>query len=369
MEPAGLYIHVPFCRGKCPYCDFFSVCAPRRVPAFLADLRAEIELVRDAMGTFDTLYIGGGSPSALAPAELAALLSMARDALSSRTAGPLELTVELNPADVGPELLDVLRRAGVNRLSLGVQSFDDRALRLLGRRHDAAGALAAVEAIRAAGFDNLGLDLIHDLPGMHPGGWRRTLERAVSLRPEHLSCYALTIADRTPFGRMRARGALELPDEEECAEMFRLSGAILEEAGYDHYEVSNFARVPGLRARHNRKYWRRIPTLGLGPGAHGFDGVRRTWNLADLDAYHRALAAGRRPLEGAEDITPAQARLETIALGMRTAEGVRLDAVQPADPETVDGLIAERVVYLERGRLRPTRRGYPVADAIAARLA
>lgn len=369
MEPAGLYIHVPFCRGKCPYCDFFSVSVLQRVPAFLDDLRAEVDLLRGEMGTFDTLYIGGGSPGALAPAELGELLSIACGVLSDRTVEPLEYTVELNPADVRPELLAVLHRAGVNRLSLGVQSFDDRALRLLGRRHDAAGALAAVEAIRAAGFANLGLDLIHDLPGMHPDDWRRTLERAVALRPEHLSCYALTIAARTPFGRMRARGALEPPAEEECAEMFRLSGEVLEEAGYEHYEVSNFARGPGLRARHNQKYWRRIPTLGLGPAAHGFDGVRRTWNLADLDAYHRALAAGRRPLAGAEVITPAQARLETIALGMRTADGVGLDAIQPADPETVDGLIAERVVCLTRGRLRPTRRGYPVADAIAARLA
>jgi oxygen-independent coproporphyrinogen-3 oxidase len=318
----GLYVHVPFCKGKCPYCDFHSVHAPERVPVFLENLGRESELWTGAMGPFDSLYIGGGTPSALSPQQLTGLLSSIRRQHNFKA--ETEVTVELNPADVDAGLLASLRQAGVNRLSLGVQSFDDDELRLLGRRHDGAGARRAIETIREAGFAALGMDLIHGLPGSDLRRWSKNLEQALGFHPEHLSCYALTVAPDTPFGRMQREGTLVIPDENTNAALFLETSRILAEAGYDHYEVSNFARNPKLRSRHNQKYWRRVAYLGLGPAAHSYDGRKRWWNLRDLGAYDRALSAGRRPVEDFEEIDPEQARLEELSLGMRTSDGVDL---------------------------------------------
>ena len=367
----GLYVHVPFCKSKCPYCDFFSIPVTNRVPVLLKDLGLEAELYAEAMGGFDSLYIGGGTPSSLTPQQLAELLAAVSPNLSSLGfAREPELTVELNPADVGPELLDVLQQAGVNRLSLGVQSFDDDELRLLGRRHDRACALRAIELIREAGFAALGLDLISDLPGSALARWRSNLEQALSFHPEHLSCYALTIAASTPFGEMNEKGKLIMPDEGQSAALFLETCEVLGEAGYDHYEVSNFARDRRQRSRHNQKYWCRAPYLGLGPAAHSFDGQTRWWNLRDLTEYHRALEAGLRPVESFEEIDQEKARLETIALGIRTSEGVDLAVIQDCHGTegTVERLLEEGLVIEMQGRLRPTRSGFLVADGIATLL-
>ncbi|HUU01070.1 MAG TPA: radical SAM family heme chaperone HemW [Myxococcota bacterium] len=366
-ERAGLYVHVPFCKNKCPYCDFFSQVAPQKAPAYLDAVCREAELFAAAAGPFDSLYIGGGTPSSLDPGALVRLLDVAGRLLAPGPEGEPEITIELNPADVGPELLDVLREAGVTRLSLGVQSFDDGELKELGRRHDGSRARRAIEEIRRAGFAALGLDLIHALPGSDRASLHRSLEQALAFEPEHLSCYSLTIAAGTPFFELRARAELILPDEDETADQFLETADILGQAGYIHYEVSNFARNDGLRSRHNMKYWRRVPCLGLGPAAHSFDGHRRSWNLRDLDGYNRAIESGRRPLEGFEDLTSEQARLETIALGMRTAEGVALGVIfeNPGADENVKRLLAEGLVVESQGRLRPTRSGYLKADGIA----
>jgi oxygen-independent coproporphyrinogen-3 oxidase len=275
--------------------------------------------------------------------------------------------VELNPADVSAEWLATLARAGVNRLSLGVQSFDDHELRLLGRRHTSAGAARAIEQILAADFAALCVDLIYALPGADVSRWRASLERALGYRPAHISCYALTVASGTRFGDMREAGELALPDEQQSAALFMATSDLLTAAGYEHYEVSNFAREPGLRSQHNQKYWRRIPTLGLGPAAHSFDGARRWANVRDVDRYHEMLAAGDRPVATEEQIDDTMARTETIALGMRTSDGVAMGVVlaQSGAAEAVGRLIDEGLVIEMEGRLYPTRRGFLVADGIA----
>jgi oxygen-independent coproporphyrinogen-3 oxidase len=360
----GLYVHVPFCVSKCPYCDFFSVTDRDRVPVYLQDLSRELELYADSLGQIDTLYIGGGTPSSLNEEQLTGLLATVCQKLTARK---LEFTVEANPADIHPGLLTVLQKAGVNRLSLGVQSFDDGELRLLGRRHDRAQAIRAIELIRENDFADLGLDLIYGLPGSDPAGLGRNLQTALDFRPEHLSCYSLTVAPGTPFYELRRSGQLRLPDDDRSADLFLQLSDVLQAAGYEHYEVSNFARSPNLRSRHNQKYWRRLPTLGLGPGAHSFDGSRRWWNLRDLDAYHRALASGRKPAEGTEELGPEATRLEIIALGLRTSDGVPPGVIgdRPGAQETVARLLDQGLLTERFGRLCPTRRGLLLADGIA----
>jgi len=364
----GLYVHVPFCKSKCPYCDFFSVAPGDAMPRFLADLDREVELYLGAGGPFDTLYVGGGTPSLFAPEQLSRLLTAARRLLdASGSPSDPEVTVEMNPADVGGDLLAAMRDAGVNRVSLGVQSFHDDELAFLGRRHRRAGADRAIERIRDAGFDALALDLIYGLPGSSRDRWRETLARALALGPEHLSCYALTVAADTPFGSLLARGELELPDESESAALFLETSETLVAAGYEHYEVSNFAREPGLRSRHNQKYWSRTPTQGLGPAAHSFDGRRRWSNTRSLEQYHRALAGGVKPVEQVEEVDAEMARLERVALGMRTAEGVAIaDLLAGKGAEgSIERLLREGYVTESDGRLLPTRRGFLVADGMA----
>lgn len=366
---AGLYVHVPFCVSKCPYCDFYSVVAPERVDALLDDLQTEADLVSKAFGPFDSLYIGGGTPSCLPPAALARLLALTRSVVEAAgPAGDLELSVECNPADVGPDLLSVLEDAGVSRISLGVQAFDDAALAWLGRRHDRAGAERAIEAIRAAGFGSLSLDLIYGLPRGLEEGFPGSLAKAVEFGPDHLSCYSLTVADRTPLGQRVAAGQEALPDEDCLADRFTATSVALGDAGYEHYEVSNFARGPEKRSCHNQKYWTREPVLGLGPAAHSFDGRSRWANWADLYEYHEALSAGLRPVESLEELTVEQVRLERLALGLRTVDGVALSAIGPDRQADIDRAVAEGLATITAGHLRPTRQGMLVADGLARTL-
>jgi oxygen-independent coproporphyrinogen-3 oxidase len=362
----GLYVHIPVCRAKCPYCDFYSVVAPQRAEVLAAALLDELALAGAGWPAFDSLYIGGGSPSALAPAVLERLLIGLRRWLAAGA----EITVELNPADIGDALLAVLAAAGVDRISLGVQAFSDDRLRWLGRRHDAATALRAAERIRAAGFAALGLDLIWGLPGDGPDRWQRELRAALALEPEHLSCYELTLSPHSPLGRRRSRGAFDLPDEVALAALFMQADELLGAAGYAHYEVSNYARGRRRRSRHNQKYWRRAPVLGLGPAAHSFDGRRRWANPADLEGHLAALAAGRRPAEPGPALAAEQVRLERLALGLRTSDGIPADLPpdRPAVRASIDRLLAAGLLTRRGRRLRPTSRGLLLADAIAERL-
>lgn len=383
MERAapGLYVHVPFCSAICPYCDFAVLRGgPARRRQFVDALIAEAGLWNAeaaAWEPFDTVYLGGGTPSALAPGELARLLTGVRRSLP--VAPDAWLGMEANPEDVTAESLAAWRALGVDMLSLGVQSFDGETLRFLGRRHGPEEARRAVELALGAGFGTVSVDLIYG-EGAAGGGakaamrrWRRDLEQAAALAPQHLSCYQLTIHEGTPFGFRAARGELsELPETAQAG-LFRLTHRLLDARGYRAYEVSNFATAPTHRSRHNRKYWDHTPYLGLGPSAHSFDGKRRWWNERKLPRWEARLAAGERPIAGDEMLTAADLALEEIMLSLRTTAGLDLDRFRRRhgfDLAAHNRLLVDRLVaggrLIERcDRLVPTLAGLAVADALA----
>ncbi|MFH1595163.1 MAG: radical SAM family heme chaperone HemW, partial [Pseudomonadota bacterium] len=300
----GLYVHVPFCKSKCPYCDFYSVTDQALIPAYVQAMEKEAGLYREAFGAFDSLYLGGGTPSWLEASQLTTLLALVRRNFDF--AEDTEFTLEANPDDITADKLRLFRELGVNRLSLGVQSLDEAELRFLGRRHTAGQARKSLELARAAGFDHVGVDLIYGVPGQKQEAWVGSLEQVLEFRPEHLSCYQLTLAPDTPLGRRAARGEVTHLGEEAERAFFLLTSRFLVERGYLHYEVSNFAREEEHCCRHNRKYWRHEPYLGLGPGAHSFDGGRRWWNFSSVEQYGSSLEAGKAPRAGEETLTPSQ---------------------------------------------------------------
>lgn len=377
-EPGGVYLHIPFCSAICPYCDFAVVAdrASRRAP-FVAALDREIrggatrwpELV--AVGV-DSVYLGGGTPSVLETGDLARLLEAVRSTFPLRD--DTRWFLEANPEDVRPETLAAWRRLGFSTLSLGIQSFDDQELRFLGRRHTGAQAVRAVHDALAAGFATISVDLIYGLPGQPPESWWRSLETAARLGPHHLSCYGLEIHERTPFGKQRDRGELREPSDEHQANFFLETHRRLQALGYPGYEVSNFARSPEHRSRHNRKYWHHVPYAGFGPSAHSFAGNRRGWNLRSLARWQSAVEATGSGKEAEEELTLSDLALETLMLTFRTADGVDLAAFERRfgfDLEARNRRLVER--HLEAGHLRkqghtlrPTLEGWAIADGLAA---
>jgi putative oxygen-independent coproporphyrinogen III oxidase len=361
--PAGLYVHVPFCSGKCAYCDFYSITDPARSGEWLECVCREAEFLGPVFPVFDTLYLGGGTPSLLDTGVLTALMSELRNRLDF--AGDIEVTMEVNPEDVRPWSPAVYRSMGVTRVSMGIQSLDDRALRFLGRRHSASQALAALEGLLQAGFRSVGVDLIYGIPGLGPADWMETLESVLRQGPQHISCYELTVSPGTPLAEGIASGETAMPEEDELAETFLATSRCLTSRGFIHYEVSNYAR-PGHESRHNLKYWRRSPYLGLGPGAHSFKHPYRWWNPASLDACTRRLRLNHAPWGRRELLSPEQELLERLWLGFRT-----LDGVEARDfSRTVEGekaaLALERsgLVTREGSRLVPTARGFLVSDGL-----
>jgi oxygen-independent coproporphyrinogen-3 oxidase len=376
----GLYLHVPFCSAICPYCDFaVTRGGPDRRAAYVEAVVSEAGLSAGrwrAAEAFDTLYLGGGTPSILAAGELERLLAALGRHLP--VAPGARLFLEANPEDASPGKLAELRALGVSTLSLGVQSFDPRALKFLGRRHTPEAARRAVAAALEAGFPTVSVDLIFGLPAEHQGptSLERTLEETVALAPHHVSCYQLTFHQGTPFGRGLERGTIrELPEPAQAAAYERVL-AVLTAAGYEPYEVSNFARrTPDgadHRSAHNRKYWDHTPYLGLGPSAHSFDGRCRWWNERDEEAWRRRIGAGERPVAGEETLSDEELALEALMLGLRTAEGVDLERYRERfgvdlvarNQALVERLAAEGLVAVADGRLRPTLRGFAVADGL-----
>ena len=361
----GLYVHVPFCRAKCPYCDFFSLPRPELASGWLEDLGKEAALYAHLSGPYDSLYLGGGTPSLFNPAQLTSLFR-----ILERTFGlapEAEITLEANPEDVSPEKMEAALGLGFNRVSLGVQSLDGQELALLGRRHSLERVAQAVRTIREAGCANLGLDLIYGLPDQDLPGWAENLKRALDLNPEHLSCYQLSLTPEAALiGR---RGSLPLPGEEKSRELFLLTSSFLEEHGFLHYEISNFARDRSLVSRHNSKYWSHTPYLGLGPSAHSFWSGHRWWNHRSLRAYGRDLGKGRRPLAGEEILDRDQVCLEALYLGLRTSQGMELSSVPFSGRAALDRLVEAGLIRLEPGRILPTREGMIVADALVLELA
>ncbi len=318
---------MPFCRLVCAYCDFVTVGGRgAEIPRYVDALLTEMAL-RPAVGRLETIYVGGGTPSLLPVADVERLLTAVRDRWSEQ---PVEITLEVNPsAREAPDWAG-LRAAGVNRLSLGIQSLRDDDLRALARGHSAAEGRAAFGAARRAGFDNLSVDLIYGIPGQSTADWRAGLADAVALEPDHLSLYALTLAlapdewaapPRPGALRWRRRLAAR-QDDDLAADAYRAAEDQLEAAGYLHYELSSWAR-PGRESRHNGAYWRRRPYTGLGTGAHSYDGVVRSWNARSLEAYLTAVEAGERPVAGIEELDESTRAFEAVALGLRRVDGVR----------------------------------------------
>jgi oxygen-independent coproporphyrinogen III oxidase len=361
---AGLYVHVPFCRGKCPYCDFYSTPALSLVKDWLEGFRKEALFYTDRFPAFDSLYFGGGTPTIMSDEAFRELIDFLRGHFMFTD--DTEITVEANPEDLTQGKLAALRACGVNRLSIGVQSFNDEELTTLKRRHSARDAEAAVELARSAGFENIGIDLIYLIPGQTEKTWMDSLNRALSFEPAHLSCYQMTFEERTSFGRMKAEGRIVAADEETERTFFLLTSRFLQEHGFIHYEISNFARDEASRSCHNGKYWRHVPYLGLGPAAHSFDGATRWWNLRSVKQYCRALEEGSRPIEDSEMLTEEQFRLERLYLGMRTRDGISLaDASAASSGEAVfSPLTQSGLVRLEHGRILPTLEGFLIADRL-----
>jgi oxygen-independent coproporphyrinogen-3 oxidase len=378
-----LYVHVPFCAAKCQYCAFYSVVAEAgERHAFEALPGRELRLLAGPVwdgpaGAPRTLYFGGGTPGLLGGEGLRALADGLWQALDR---GRLEeWTVELNPATVTPGLVAVLRGMGVNRLSMGAQCFEDGVLQAIGRPHDAATTVRAVASARAAGFENLGLDLIAGLPGVSAAAWRASLERAVALGVTHVSVYALSVEAGTPLAARVADGSVVLPGAEEQLEALAQAESFLARAGLARYEISNYAR-PGMECRHNLACWRGGDYVGLGPSASSRAGLRRWTNRADVRAYAQSVAAGERPPRSEEEtLDPEADAVERMVFGLRLAEGVCLEwfAVRhpAAGPRTAAWAAAlvrlEGHGLVERtadGAWRLTGRGREVADAVLAEL-
>ncbi len=371
MRGLGLYIHIPFCPQLCPYCAFATLRGggefyERYVTAVCNEIRGARQLARG--GILDTVFLGGGTPSMLAPTQVQRMLEAVATWLGLGV--DVEITIEVNPGTADFEKFKAFKEIGCNRLSLGVQSFTEESLTALGRMHSAAEAEMAFEKARGAGFDNVSLDLIAGIPGVPLDHWHYSLNRAVALAPEHLSAYALTIEKGTLFADRLRQGRLPLVSEEEDAKGYEWAMDCLGKAGYEHYEVSNFA-LPGRRSRHNWGYWTGVEYLGVGLSAHSFVNGCRSWNTRDLPEYLEAVEGGGSPRAGHEYIDDATARREQVWMGLRTIEGVELELEEQVllQQETrFQALLEAGYLYLDGKRLYPHDKGFLLADALGVEL-
>lgn len=377
----GLYLHVPFCAQRCHYCDFNTYAGlgdliPRYVAALRADLAAVAAAGPPAVGppgaegdegwpTFTSVFVGGGTPTLLPAADLAGVLRLVGEVLP--LAPDAEITVEANPETVTSDGLRELVEAGLDRVSMGAQSFAPHVLDALGRWHDPDSPLRAVAAARAAGVRRVSLDLIYGTPGERPQDWAHSLRTAVDAGIEHVSAYALTVEANTEYAARVRRGAQPAPDEDTQGERMAVAAATLADAGFARYEVSNWAR-PGETCRHNLTYWRGGDWLGVGAGAHGHWQGRRWWSLRAPARYADEALAGRTTTAGQEILDEATRRTERLLLGLRTVEGVAREQVEPLDGQLVRALDRAGVLQADAGRLRVPPARLAVADGVARRL-
>lgn len=357
-----IYVHIPFCARICPYCAFYKERAdPAQAARFCEAVLAELGM-QPAQFRFrpETIFFGGGTPTALTTAQLDGLLGGFRAQLDLSELR--EWTFEANPGSVSERKAGLLRESGVNRISLGVQSFDDGLLQLLGREHSAAQAEASFALLRRNGFENLNIDLMFGLPGQTLAQWEATLQRAIALRPEHVSAYCLTYEEDTEFFLRHARGEFRT-DPEADADFFVVAGELLGKAGFEHYEVSNYAR-PRFESVHNRAYWSGQDYLGIGPSAVSTVGLRRWQNVSDYRAYADRLLAGQSASTGDEVLTPQMKRSEAVALSLRTNWGVPAEWVENR-PNEVEEFVRLGLMLPKAGRYVLTREGRFLADSVA----
>jgi oxygen-independent coproporphyrinogen-3 oxidase len=377
---SSLYVHIPYCERKCIYCDFYSIENTGSVETYLSALDAEIA-VREAQArevTFETVYFGGGTPSLLTPSQIQRIMNSLRSAFEILSGA--EVTLEVNPGTVTADTLSGFRQTGINRLSIGIQSFRDEELRFLGRIHDSRQASQCIDAAREAGFQNISIDLIYSLPGQTTAEWDFSLRRGLAAQPVHISAYSLIVEDHTPLARLVASRQVSPNPLESEAALFEHTMAVLEQEGFEHYEVSNYAR-PGYQSRHNTAYWTHTNYLGFGPSAHsfwrraGWDRADRWSNVANVRAYCDALRQGKLPVNFHEEVSRDSLMNERLFLGLRSG-GVDLERIHrdfgkrfPQSTHDIIGqLVSEGKATLRRGVLRLTIQGFPLCDEIAARM-
>lgn len=347
---AGIYLHIPFCKTRCIYCDFYSTTRNDLRQRYVRALCRELVLRRDYLrgATVETVYFGGGTPSQLTEKDFESIFQTLQDVYGLEHAR--EITLEANPDDLTDDYVQLLRHFPFNRISMGIQTFDEQTLQLLQRRHTATQAIEAVQRCRQAGFNNLSIDLIYGLPGETEEKWKHDLQEAVSLHPEHISAYHLTYEEGTPLYRLREMHRVNEVNEEDSLRFFTLLVQTLREAGYVHYEISNFC-LPGHHARHNTAYWQGIPYLGCGPSAHSFDTDSREWNQASLTAYIDGLEKNERPFE-AEKLDNDTRYNEYVMTGMRTRWGISLEKIATDfGTKRLDYLHQMAHPHLQRGKL------------------
>ena len=355
---AGIYIPIPFCKSRCKYCDFFSTTHLQKQAQYVEAVLAEWQMRQHQLSEpIHTIYIGGGTPSTLDTTALARILQAILGTCTDHR--PHEITIEANPGDITLEKAQAWRAMGINRLSMGVQSFQDHLLQLIGRRHNANQAIQAVQLAQAAGFDNISIDLMYALPDQTMQMWQQDVQQALSLGVQHISSYGLIYEEGTVLTTLLEHGQIEAVDEDTEMRMYDYLVEELTANGFLHYEVSNFA-LPNRHSMHNSNYWNDTPYIGLGAGAHSYDGQQRQWNISDLDTYiERAMARNLQP--EIETLTPEQKHTERIMLGLRTCQGVPKDMINisKALPDLQQGLLREN-----GNNILATTQGYHILNRI-----
>jgi oxygen-independent coproporphyrinogen-3 oxidase len=362
-----LYVHIPFCARRCSYCDF-AIAVRRVIPVseYIGEIAAELKtrLAGAQIEPLSTIYLGGGTPSKLGADGVRQLLSGLSATPGITVQDGAEITMEANPEDVSYEAAAEWAKAGINRVSLGVQSFHAVTLAWMHRTHDVDAAGRAMTAAREAGINNISMDLIFALPSDLERNWDSDLSKALALHPDHISLYGLTVEPHTPLGRWTARGEVAEAPEERYAEEFLRAHKVLSLAGFEHYEVSNFHKS-GKASRHNSSYWQRAPYIGLGPSAHSFDGTSRRWNEREYEPWRTKVAAGADPLGGSEQLTPENVLAEEVYLGLRTSNGL---SVTDVDTETIATWEKSAWAVLRKDRVTLTAEGWLRLDSLAAAL-
>jgi len=368
----GLYVHTPFCPQRCPYCGFSVVTGRDHLQQrYIAAVCTELETVAADSGfpALDSVFFGGGTPSRVQPSLLEQVLETARQTVGFTD--DAEITIEANPDTTDAASYGALRALGFNRISIGAQSLVAESLKRLGRIHSVEDVVAAFGLARDAGFDNISVDLIFSVPGADADSWRRSLEKVIALGPEHISTYSLTIEAQTPFAARVDAGQLRVRSEDDSAQEYELAMEVLAEAGYEHYEISNFC-LPGHRCHHNWACWMGGEYIGVGVSAHSFMDGCRSWNDRDLMNYMEAVEEGRTPRSGDERLTPAAAMQERLWLGLRTSQGVELSIHELGTLTThsrAQAMVGAGYLEFERSQLRLTSAGFAVADELSVDVA
>ena len=370
---AGIYLHIPFCIKKCPYCDFYSITDQSLKQPFIKALIREIEMVSSSSLLFDTLYFGGGTPSVFKAEDISRIIEKIYSLFNMLADS--EITIEVNPGTVAFEQLVEYRSIGINRINIGVQSFQDANLDFLGRIHSSNDADLTIRWARKAGFDNIGIDLIYGIPGQTKKTWLYDLQRAVEFEPEHLSCYMLTYEKGTPLDRERRQGKFKPVAGSLLAELFETTMEYLTTHGYVQYEISNFAKNVSRKSRHNMKYWSFSPYLGFGPSAHSFIEPQRYWNCRSVKKYIENIKEGRQPVEEKEILSKEQRMTEMVYLGLRKTDGIGIDVIDETLGINFCQIFAEKIKQLEedgyilpihpKNRCALSRKGMLFLDSIA----